>query len=135
MDTERSRRISCRLPPSVAAVGMAYRCLGGLRGVVADRELEDLRLLVSELVTNSVRHAGLGPGDGILVWVEVSEGGVRAEVSNPGMGFEVRPVQPGPDQTSGWGLYLVDQVSSSWGVSKEVGGEVSTGVWFFLAAG
>ena len=109
--------------------------IGNLGSVVGARELEDLRLLVSELVTNSVRHAGLGEENRIRVEVRVSDGVIRAEVSNPGKDFEAYPVQPTPDQTSGWGLYLVDQISTRWGVSKSVAGEGSTGVWFVLATG
>ena len=114
---------------------MVHRHLGNLGGTVGTRELGDLRLLVSELVTNSVRHAGLGAESRIRVEVRVSDGAIRAEVSNPGKDFEAYPIRPTPDQTSGWGLYLVDQISTRWGVSKSVAGGGSSSVWFVLAAG
>ena len=112
---------------------MAHRSLSGLGGIVGTRKLEDLRLLVSELVTNSVRHAGLGEEGWIQLTVQVSDGVIYTVVSNPGKDFDARPVRPDPDQTSGWGLYLVDQVSTRWGISENINGEGSTGVWFVLA--
>ena len=109
---------------------MAYQNLGTLEGAVGVGDLEDLRLLVSELVTNSVRHAGLGEDTWIQLSVQVSDGVIYAVVSNPGKDFDARPVRPDPEQTSGWGLYLVDQVATRWGVPENTAGRDSTGVWF-----
>ena len=60
--------------------------------------------------------------------VTASAAGLRVEVTEPGEGFEVTEVrEPKPDVLAGgWGLYLVDRLSSAWGV---VGGE-ETRVWF-----
>ena len=87
---------------------------------------EDARLLVSELVANSVRH---GDGDTVRVLVDVvDERRVRCEVIDQGSGFLplARPV--GSQEDGGWGLYLVESLSESWGVR-----EGSTHVWFELA--
>ena len=105
---------------------MAYQNLGILEGAVGAGDLEALRLLVSELVTNSVRHAGLGERGCIQLSVRVSDGVVYAVVSNPGKYFDARPVRPAPEQTSGWGLYLVDQVATRWGVLENTAGRDST---------
>lgn len=86
---------------------------------------DDARLLVSELVANSVRH---GDGDVIRLVVDVvDEGRVRCEVIDQGSGFLplARPV--GSQEDGGWGLYLVESLSESWGVR-----EGSTHVWFEL---
>src|SRR2546426_8418774 len=117
------------LGPDAKAPGAARRVLRGkLESVVPPELLERATLLLSELVTNSVRHAGLRPEEHIEVTVTVSRAAVRVEVTEPGEGFDVTEVpQPGPGApVGGWGLYLVDRLSSAWGV---VGGE-ETRVWF-----
>ena len=92
---------------------------------------DDLALLVTELVGNSLRHAGLGPEDLIQVRIARLSGSVRVEVADPGPGFSPVQVRPGRRQTSGRGLYLVDQVADRWGVERK--GE--TCVWFELWIG
>ena len=82
---------------------------------VPEKVLEDATLLVSELVTNAVRHA-LRTG---LPEVELrigNEGGrVRVVVSDPGDGFVAHPRLPTASEGSGWGLYLVDRIADRWG--------------------
>lgn len=141
MAIKRPTNLLCTLPPSTEAVGLAYRRLGSLGEFVEAEALEDLRLLISELVTNSLRHAGLGEEDWVQLEVEVSDGAIRAEVSNPGEGFEAGldagPVEQeldSPGRDSGWGLYLVDRISTRWGIAEDTPEKGSTGVWFVLAA-
>lgn len=86
---------------------------------------EDLRLLVSELVANSLRHAGLQQCDWIDVRVSVSSERVRVEISDPGQGFE-SPLCRDPTLTSGSGLWLLNALSSRWGVIRDR----TTRVWF-----
>jgi anti-sigma regulatory factor (Ser/Thr protein kinase) len=90
-------------------------------------KLEDVRLVVSELVTNSVLHAGLSPDDRICLSVVVSAGSVRGRVCDPGLGFE-KPskLSPRHDLRGGWGLPIVEAISDRWDVEKE--GHVC--VWF-----
>ena len=92
---------------------------------------DDLALLITELVGNSLRHAGLGPADLIRVRIARPRGSVRVEVVDSGPGFSPVRERPGRVQTSGRGLYLVDQVADRWGV--ELKGE--TCVWFELWVG
>lgn len=88
--------------------------------------MADLRLLISELVTNSVRH---GDGDSVVVLLDADvPGTLRCEVIDDGTGFVPRARQP--DAIGGRGLDLVEQLASSWGVR-----EGSTHVWFELPAG
>jgi anti-sigma regulatory factor (Ser/Thr protein kinase) len=97
---------------------------------VADGMRQDLELLVTELVTNVVRHAGLGPEDFMEVAVRVEPGFVRAEVRDPGWGWHApRCESPRPDDHGGgYGLYLVREIASRWGIDDGVG----TTVWFEL---
>ncbi|HEU0195416.1 MAG TPA: ATP-binding protein [Gaiellales bacterium] len=93
---------------------------------VSDPEvIFNLRLLVTELVGNSVRHAGLGAGDQITVDFDVDDGRVRVVVSDPGPG--VTTLVSERPHTSGYGLYLVDALADRWGVEP---GAVQSSVWF-----
>ena len=93
--------------------------------------LSDVRLLVSEVVTNSVKHAGAGEDDSITMEVTIRPDAVRIVVKDLGEGFE--PPTPAPDleQDAGWGLFLVEQIADGWGVHTEDG----TCVWFELSRG
>jgi anti-sigma regulatory factor (Ser/Thr protein kinase) len=87
----------------------------------------DLLLLVSELVTNSIRHAGSGPTDSIDLVVNIDESRARVEVHDPGPGFSFALRETHPKQRSGWGFFLVEKVAQRWGVERQ--GE-SMVVWF-----
>jgi anti-sigma regulatory factor (Ser/Thr protein kinase) len=87
--------------------------------------LDDVRLLVSELVANSVRHGPRSDGWPIRLRLWVSAGVVQAEVRDDGHGFGSVPI-PTTESDSGRGLFLVDRLADRWGMSDEPG----TGVWF-----
>jgi anti-sigma regulatory factor (Ser/Thr protein kinase) len=92
------------------------------------RALVDARLLVSELVANSMRHARLGPNDTIGVTAEVGNGRLRVDVVDGGRGGTpvlAGATRPRPGAESGWGLYLVETLSSRWGYG-------AGGYWFEL---
>ena len=117
--------IEVRLPSDVSAPGDARRALDGLSERIDRSVFDDIRLLVSELVTNGVRHTGQGPKGWVRLLIQWHRRGVRVEVSDPGPGFgDVPP--PTMYQESGWGLYLVEQVSNRWGVEHDGGNTV----WF-----
>jgi len=110
------------------AAARARAELSRLRSMLDDPILENVRLLVTELVTNSVRHAQAST---IELLVVVSRTRVRVEVANPGGGFEPRPSGP-EDSDTGWGLFLVDRLSDEWGVTQGNGADYQR-VWFELA--
>jgi anti-sigma regulatory factor (Ser/Thr protein kinase) len=110
--------------PSPSAPAAARTALArGLTGHVASPVLADAELLVSELVTNSVRHAGLAPDDLVHVGASVAEGMLRLEVDHAATAGTVAPRAPGAD--GGFGLLLVDRLADRWGVR----GEGRTCVW------
>ena len=115
------------LPRGIDSAAVARHALDGLDGRLPTDQLGDVRLLVSELVTNAVRHAALDPGQEIELRGELAKGRVRVEVSDPGTGFEPE-VTPSPDRGSGWGLYILDRLAHRWGVVKN---EPNV-VWFEL---
>ena len=108
--------IDLQFAPTKDAPASARRALDELEHAVSSDVLDDVRLLVSELVTNSVRHAELSPAQWIGLSVVVDEGVTRVEVIDPGPGFRPEISRPTLYQESGWGLYLVEQVANRWGV-------------------
>lgn len=115
-----------QLPPTEQAPAAARRSLERLHGQLDPEGLETMRLLVSELVTNSVRHARIDGSALINVSVQESPRALRVAVTDPGVGFDQRPGPPQPGDHAGWGLHLVEQLADRWGVSRD--GE--TMVWF-----
>ena len=119
--------VSKEVVPRPDAAAEARRALGGLSELLPPEKLEDVRLLVSELVTNSVVHAGLSPEEAITVTVTVQGGLARGEVRDRGPGFEPpHEPAPKPDLAGGWGLYILDRVADRWGVANTG----SKSVWF-----
>ena len=100
--TQQLERIDLKLAPEPKAPLTARRALDRLVNLLPPAKLEDVRLVVSELVTNSVLHAELSPKDRIRVVVAVRDGAVRGEIQDPGSGFGVpsKP-QPRPDFSGG----------------------------------
>lgn len=101
-----------------------------LAGEVPEPMLGDVELLVSELATNSVRHAGSDESVELAVGAEVRGEGVLVEVWDHGEGFPEgpRPVPP-RGQPGGYGLLLLDRMSDRWGVRRDDG----FCVWFELS--
>jgi anti-sigma regulatory factor (Ser/Thr protein kinase) len=113
--------------PALARAAVARRC--------DDLELgaslsQSLILLVSEVVSNAVRHSAGDPGAPIeLVGVFASET-IRITVTDAGDGFTPRPRDPARTH-DGYGLYLLEKVASGWGVESQG----DTKVWFEMARG
>ena len=89
--------------------------------------LDDIRLLVTELVSNSVRHAGATT---LELTVAVRPGDVRVEVANQGEPFTPTARESRLQDHPGWGLFLLDRLSDDWGVFEESGYQR---VWFEMA--
>jgi anti-sigma regulatory factor (Ser/Thr protein kinase) len=91
--------------------------------------LSELKLLVSEVVTNSVRHGGTVAA----IQLELAIGnsaGLRVDIVDQGRGFSGPGGRRPRDEVGGWGLYLVEQLSDAWGIEDSD----STRVWFQLGA-
>jgi anti-sigma regulatory factor (Ser/Thr protein kinase) len=116
------------IAPALARAGVRG-AIAGVPDRVPDRLVADLELLVTEVVTNAVRHGGLRPADEIVVrmWADDC---VHVEVVDTGSPFERRaePGRLGPS-ASGWGLFLLDRLTTAWGVEAEPNGKK---VWFDL---
>jgi anti-sigma regulatory factor (Ser/Thr protein kinase) len=102
---------------------------------VADEAYDDedlaeaLRLVVSEVVTNSICHGHAGADGCVELSVEAGRERMRIEISDDGAGFRPDPA-PGPVEVpGGWGLYLVDSLTDRWGVDADHG----TRVWLEMS--
>jgi anti-sigma regulatory factor (Ser/Thr protein kinase) len=118
--------IDLRLDPRTEAVPRARGALDALRATASAAAIEDARLLVSELITNSIRHGDLTPHQPIRFRVDVAGGNLRVEVRDTGRGFILTPRTSESADDSGWGLYLVSKIAERWGMSSDGG----TTVWF-----
>lgn len=112
-------RIEVEFEAGPTAAASARNALMALDGRLDEDLLADVRLLVSELVTNSVRHSGIRHHDLVRMQVQVTANTVRVEVADPGEGFAPKPRDSDRSRPGGWGLYLVDELSDRWGVARD----------------
>ena len=120
--------VSLKLESGPEAAAAARAALRALEPKLEPEPMNDVRLLVSELVTNSVRHAGLEKMQTIELKVKLLPDTVRVEVNDQGTGFTPTPRTDSSEDQSGWGLYLVSRLADRWGVSSDG----VTRVWFEL---
>jgi anti-sigma regulatory factor (Ser/Thr protein kinase) len=120
-----------RLGSGPDAAAEARRAIGQLRADLDPPLMETLRLLVTELVTNSVRHTDC---HAVTLRIAIGKSAVLTEVADDGPTFELECFEGGEaragDSDCGWGLFLVHRLARNWGV-KEQGS--SKRVWFELA--
>ena len=122
--------LSVRFGRGPTAASEARGALVALEERVDDRVLDDIRLLVSELVTNAIRHADAPTGGEVGLDVTIDQSRVRVEVADPGAGFEPQPRDDEMSRPGGWGLYLVDRIADRWGVMRNR----MNRVWFEIDA-
>jgi anti-sigma regulatory factor (Ser/Thr protein kinase) len=118
--------ISLRLRGGPEAAARARRALSTLRADIDPPLMETLRLLVTELVSNSVRHAR---SETVVLKVLVGRTAVLTEVTDEGPGFDPADAGTPGTEESGWGLFLVERLADRWGVNQETD---ATRVWFEL---
>lgn len=114
-------------PTESASVGAARRWVTRLvEDSDAPQHADTVALLVSELASNVVRHAGsksfsVNVWLGELVWVSVGD-------SNPSLGYGMQPASH--DDVRGRGLPIVNALADTWGVETLSDGKR---VWFELS--
>jgi anti-sigma regulatory factor (Ser/Thr protein kinase) len=114
------------LPATTSAASQARETVRGvLTGWGIDGEADTATLLVSELVTNAVRHAGTTLG--ITMTRETDY--LRVAVSDGAVSTWPKLVEPTVDDEGGRGLWLVDRLARAWGTSSGTDGKA---VWFEL---
>ena len=114
------------LPTEPGSIPRARRAIEEVAPTVDELTLLNLRLLVSELVTNAVRHVPADQAQTIRLVVNRNAQGVRVEVGDRGPGFMPAPQADVQDRASGWGLNILARVADRWGVENDDGALV----WF-----
>jgi serine/threonine-protein kinase RsbW len=91
--------------------------------------VNDAVLVLSEVLSNAVRHARpLGSGKVKVAW-DVRAGAVEIEVTDGGGATHPYPAQPSLSSLGGRGLGIVTTLTSDWGVKTESG---ESTVWAVL---
>ncbi len=97
-----------------------------LSGTSAEPAMQAALLVVSELVTNAIRHAEPLVGGQVTVTWTVDGRAVLIRVTDGGAASRPRVRHPSPRETSGRGLALVEALATHWGVEDAAG---ATTVW------
>jgi anti-sigma regulatory factor (Ser/Thr protein kinase) len=121
------------LPVRLDSASAARQALGhDLRARGIDGEArDDMLLIVSELVTNAIRHGRPLAVDGTVhVDWTVCDRGVAIEVTDGGDGLPLASTRSGQNE-GGRGLAIVDALSTRWGVAHTV--TAATTVWACVA--
>ena len=114
-------------PNRTASIRDARRFIGDALATRHAAESDAVVLMVSELATNSIRHAG----SDFTVLLTATAREVRVEVTDNGAGAPA-PRRPAPSDLSGRGLLIVDKLAERWGVRRQRSGGKT--VWFTVAA-
>jgi two-component sensor histidine kinase len=111
------------LPPDAASIVLARRAVEALP--LGPARTGEVKLIVSELVTNSIEHGGLGAHDRIELHALVDRrGALHMEVRDPGPG-------PAPNARRGMGWRILERMADRWGTDRTGG---LARVWFELDA-
>jgi anti-sigma regulatory factor (Ser/Thr protein kinase) len=119
---------SVLLPHSAASVGQARRTLEGHLSAhgVGRSTIDDAALVLSELISNALKHARPLPSGDVRVQWALDAGLVRIDVTDGGATTRPQPHPPSMSALGGRGLSIVGVLASEWGV-REAGDE--TTVW------
>lgn len=121
------RRLDLNVRASSGSLAQVRRSLEAL--AIPPEVLEDAKVLLSELVGNSVKHSGLRVDEYVRVTAEWSGERLRVTVHDRSHRSAPLPVagaiRPRPGADSGWGLFIVDRLASRWGTDED-------GYWFEL---
>jgi anti-sigma regulatory factor (Ser/Thr protein kinase) len=121
------------VPFAPASVSVARRRLTAelrAEGILPGATL-DVALVVSELLSNAIRHAHPLPGENLQVTWALAEATVEVAVRDGGAATRPRPVHASVSALGGRGLDIVEYLSRSWGVRVD---DVGLTVWAVVAA-
>jgi anti-sigma regulatory factor (Ser/Thr protein kinase) len=131
LDMASVREVKATFPLTVVAARSARRWLDDTRIVPFDAR-DIVRVLLSELVSNSVVHSGLATPDTVRVLVSLLPGSLRVEVSDDGIGLgHDLGHDMGRDPAraeQAFGLRIVERAADRWGHTDH-----PTKVWFEVA--
>jgi serine/threonine-protein kinase RsbW len=105
-----------RVPFAASSVAIVrQRLRDWLRDLDVTREaIEDARVVVSELVANSVRHAQPLPDGNILICWETMHRGLRVSVTDGGGSTRPRTLHTASSSLAGRGMAIVENLAVEW---------------------
>lgn len=92
----------------------------------------DISLIVTELVTNAVRHRRATDDRPLEFQSNRQDGHIRVELIDPGTGFHSLFLSQDAEAHGDWGVALVDRIAARWGMASRAAGIC---VWFELHVG
>jgi anti-sigma regulatory factor (Ser/Thr protein kinase) len=130
---EVSRSSIVLMPAAPASVPVARRRLTEelLQVGVFDAAISDAALVISELLSNAIRHARPLPGAWLQVTWVVAGDSVEVSVSDGGGPTQPRPAQVPLSSLGGRGLSIIENLSRRWGVRAD---DCGLTVWAVLPA-
>jgi anti-sigma regulatory factor (Ser/Thr protein kinase) len=120
-----TKSVELILPAALTTPAEARAVVEAIGSDLPEPVLIDVKLLMTELVANALKHASRGI-QAVIIRITRNHF-VRVEVLDPGPMFNPDPRPPGTGTGSGRGLFLVDAVANAWGVEPEEAGKK---VWF-----
>lgn len=123
---EGMRTVRLRVPARAEYIALARLALSGLADIVALPEelLADLKLALTEAVSNSVRHAYVGEGGFVSIAYELSGGALAVEVVDDGKGFDPErpPALEGEELTEGGlGIAIIRTIADEFELQSRPG--------------
>jgi anti-sigma regulatory factor (Ser/Thr protein kinase) len=114
------------LAPEASSVPEARRLACEFAGgCMSDEQISKLGLAVTEIVANAVRHSG--SDEPVRLILHTKDDYLCVRVVDGGSGLVPKPGAMAPEPGAGYGLFLVEQLTRRWGVTRE---DAKTRVWF-----
>jgi anti-sigma regulatory factor (Ser/Thr protein kinase) len=92
---------------------------------MSGEQCANLQLALTEVVSNAIRHSG--SDEEVILAVTPKDGYLCVRVTDGGSGLVPRPGAMATEPGAGFGLFLVEQLTTRWGMTREDG---KTRVWF-----
>lgn len=121
--TERREFVLEAHPASVAEARQRMSELA--EALLEEDRLADLHLVLSEVVSNAVRHGS--DTEPIMLAITPKRDYLCVQVTDSGSGLAPRPRATVPDEHGGWGFFLIEYLTRRWGMTRE---KQRTRVWF-----
>ena len=113
------------LPAAIDSVPVARELAADLgSGLMEPGQLDNLTLVVTELVSNAIRHAR--SEEPVRIAMTPKDGYLCVQVTDAGRGLVPEPGAMGTEGGPGYGLFLVERLTRRWGMTREGG---CTRVW------
>jgi anti-sigma regulatory factor (Ser/Thr protein kinase) len=108
-----------RFPAHAASAAAARRAVEGLLAASSPGNLDDARIIVSELITYSILHSTRDTRSWIDLTLKVSRESLRIEIRNGGLGFPRPPADSKADALPSPSRSIVERLADDWGTESE----------------